>query len=315
MCAVQEVRDPAPAVSWQTSLEGFMLAKRASGLRERTLADYKYFITTFFRSFPNAWHDPASLKQACLEWLGQRGMASQTFNKKLTYLRVFLRWCQDERILKTNPVAGFKVKRTSPRIVDISEDVLKRLLALPDRKTFTGRRDYALLLLTLDTGIRPGEAFKLTLSDINFQAAEVYVRGEVSKTGIRRTLPVSPVTLRAIRDLIAARHPSWGEEVPLFCSENARPLDKDSWGARLHVYSQQLGCKVKPYDLRHVFALQFLRAGGNAFALQRLLGHSDMSMTQAYVALTQGDLKTQHTLASPLNALVSTKPRAPRRVK
>jgi site-specific recombinase XerD len=71
------------------------------------------------------------------------------------------------------------------------------------------------------------------------------------------------------------------------------------------MYSKRIGIKVRPYDLRHSFALNFLRNGGNVFALQKLMGHSTLDMTKRYLALTQGDLQEQHAKASPVNMLES----------
>jgi integrase len=65
---------------------------------------------------------------------------------------------------------------------------------------------------------------------------------------------------------------------------------------------KRLGLKIRPYDLRHAFALHYLRNGGHALAMQRTLAHTDPTTTKRYVALTQHDLRKQHTLASPLNA-------------
>lgn len=58
-----------------------------------------------------------------------------------------------------------------------------------DRRMFPGLRDYALILLTLDSSIRPGEALSLIPLDINFRAREVYVRAEVAKTRTCRIVP------------------------------------------------------------------------------------------------------------------------------
>lgn len=79
-------------------------------------------------------------------------------------------------------------------------------------------------------------------------------------------------------------------------------------------YSKMLGVKMLPYDLRHAFALQFLRNGGHTLALQRTMGYTDLTMTKRYVALTQQDIREQHTLASPLNTFLSQKNRV-RKVK
>jgi len=63
------------------------------------------------------------------------------------------------------------------------------------------------------------------------------------------------------------------------------------------------------YDLRHAFALSYLRNGGNTLSLQRILGHTDLTMTKRYVAYTLGDIKEQHAHASPVNRLVPVKKR------
>jgi integrase/recombinase XerD len=56
---------------------------------------------------------------------------------------------------------------------------------------------------------------------------------------------------------------------------------------------------VHPHKLRHTAAVTFLRNGGDAFALQRILGHSSLTMTRNYVALTDADIKAAHEKASP----------------
>jgi site-specific recombinase XerD len=231
------------------------------------------------------------------------------YNLKLVYLKAFFNWCLQEGIISENPLLQFKKRKDEGRVVNLATDVLSQLIALPDKNTFTGLRDYALLLLTLDTGIRPKEAFYLLPTDINLHALEVYVRAENAKTRISRTLPVMPVSAKVLRELISARHPSWDNSMPVFCTQDGIVLNRYSWRSRMEGYSKRLGVKIRPYDLRHAFALQFLRNGGNALVLQRILGHSDLTMTRRYVALTQDDLKEQHALASPLNVLVPQRQR------
>ena len=95
----------------------------------------------------------------------------------------------------------------------------------------------------------------------------------------------------------------WSDEVPVFSSCEGTALRNDTWGDRLEKYGDELGVKIHPYMLRHTFATLFLRAGGNALALQRLMGHSTLEMTRRYVHLNQDDVKTQHTGASPMQRI------------
>ena len=157
--------------------------------------------------------------------------------------------------------------------------------------------------------------FSLLPGDFSSKSLEVSVRAEVAKTRTRRTLPIMPITAKFLQELLAARHKSWSDSAPVFCTIEGKPIQSEMWSKRLKKYSDKLGVKVTPYFLRHCFALQFLRAGGSAFALQRTLGHSDLSMTKRYVALTEGDLKEQHAKASPLNTLAPQKNRVFHKLK
>lgn len=293
-------------MTWQSVLKMFLSLKKAQGVSERTLKDYNYFVSQFFNRFPD--FDDEGIKLAAYEYLSD-DMKPATYNLRLNNLRGFINFCVAEGYMSQNPFSDFKRRKVDDKIVQISPDILRKLLSLPNLKTFAGLRDYTLILLSLDTGIRPSEAFSLRIEDINLNAMEIYIRSEEAKSRIKRTLPISYSTVNSIKKLINTRPADWGNDTPVFCTEYGTKLNRHRWGDRMRSYSQTLGVKVTPYDLRHTFALQFLRGGGNAFALQRMLGHTDMAMTKRYVALTGNDLKSQHKEASPLNTIMPRKRR------
>jgi site-specific recombinase XerD len=299
---VVAIQKQCPA-TWEEALQQFLWWKQAQGVSKRTVDDYKLHVTMFFKRHPAVYREKDCLKKATYEYMGQP-IKPATYNMRLIYLRSFFNWCLKEAIVADNPFNELKKRRDEGRVVNIDCDTLKRLLSAPEANTFAGQRDYALLLLTLDTGIRPKEALSLLPDDVNLRSLEVYVRSEVAKTRISRTLPISLITAQKISDLIQGRHRAWSKDTPIFCTTEGQPMTRWTWEQRLKIYSGKIGCKIKPYDLRHAFSLQFLRNGGNALALQRTLGHSSLTMTRRYVALTQEDLKEQHALASPLNVLV-----------
>ena len=300
-CKVLRIKKNVPT-TWQEALQQFMFWKQAEGKSERTLLDYHCSISLFFKRFPQAYRQEL-LKTSAFEHMSQP-VKPATYNLRLIYLKTFFIWCIKEGIFTENPLEGFKKRKDEGRTVNLDNDTLINLISLPDKRTFSGLRDYTLILLTLDTGIRPGEAYNLLKDDINFKSLEVYIRQEVSKTRTSRTLIISPITANTMRELMQSRHVSWKNNVPLLCTFEGNKLNAFTWGDRLEMYSKKLGVKIRPYDLRHAFALEFIRNGGNALALQRTLGHTDLTMTKRYVALTQQDLREQHTLASPLNKLL-----------
>ncbi|MTI84264.1 MAG: site-specific integrase [Firmicutes bacterium] len=298
--------------TWQDALQNFIYWKQAMGLADVTISDYRYHVTQFFTRHPEAFTQQ-SLKRSVLKYMSQK-VKPATYNLRLVYLRTFFNWCIEEGILPENPLAGFKKRKDEGRIVKLDAETITKLISLPDKKTYAGLRDYTLVLLTMDTGIRPKEAFYLLVDDVNFRSLEVHIRAEVAKTRVSRTLPLSPPTSQSIRDLLKARHPDWKDDVPIFATTDGTLLNSNTWGDRIEAYCKQLGVKFRPYDLRHAFALQYLRNGGHALGLQRIMGHSDLTMTKRYVALTQQDVRDQHSLASPLNTFLPQKKRV-RKVK
>ncbi|RYD05022.1 hypothetical protein N752_11705 [Desulforamulus aquiferis] len=107
---------------------------------------------------------------------------------------------------------------------------MQQLLTLPNQKTFSGLRDFALIMLTLDTGIRPKEAFSLLESDINLKNYSVEVRAQIAKTRVSRSLPILPATAQVIKKLLSARHPDWNNNVPVFSTADGTFLNACTWG-------------------------------------------------------------------------------------
>jgi integrase len=284
--------------SWESSLEEFLIWKKAEGRSERTLSDYKIHISNFFRRYPHSFND-GTLKRSLLEYLSQ-DYKPATYNLRLAYIKAFLNWCVEEGTLSSNPISKLKKRKDEGRIVDIDLCYIRQLIDIPKQGTFAGFRDYCLILLTLDTGIRPNEALHLQKGDINLRSLEVYVRASFAKTRISRTLPISLRTMKALKKLISNRYELWDDYVPVFCTVEGGPMDTDTWRKKLSEYSRIIGVKIRPYDLRHVFAIEFLRNGGNTLALKKIMGHSTTSMTERYVNFVREDIKEQHQIASPV---------------
>ena len=298
--------------SWQDALEAFVLFRKAEGYSKRTIKDYRYYVALFFNSYPDAWNpsDPSKARIAVLSYLGQDGIAPATFNIRRKYLKAFFSWLADEGAYTGNPLEGIKTRKAEPRIVQHSAEVLTKLLKLPDKTTYCGKRDYALLCLSIDTAIRPNEALALELEDVNLKEMVVLVRASVSKTRKSRTLPFSLETAKALQALITSRPREW--ETPLlFANYEGERLTVSGWRQRLQKnYAPKLGLKrLSPYDLRHDAALHFLRNGMNPFALQTIMGHSNLETTKLYIALAEADIREAHETASPVKKFIGNKKR------
>ncbi len=250
---------------WKGYFEDFLLTKRIEGLRERTIKDYIYHINLFFKNYPNI-RSFIELSLAVKNYFS-KNCAPATFNIRRLYLKSFFSYLVKEQIILKNPI-DFPKRKEEARIYNINQEVLKKLLSLPNKNTFAGLRDYCLILLTLDTGIRPKEAISLIPTDINLSSLEITVRMEIAKT---KTLPISPITAIHTQKLLRVRPSNWNDEFPVSCSYNGQPMLETSWSHRLKKYSKKINFSITPYSLRHCFALYYIRSGGNVFTLQRTM--------------------------------------------
>jgi len=297
-------------------LEEFLFTKQADGISERTLKDYRYHVTAFLKFIGGDKKpvDYETIRQGVIRYFSQPSSSGYR-NIKLRNLKVFFNWCVREGYLPANPVEGIKkAKEDFSNIRHAPLEDLHKLLKQPDQHTYTGLRDYCLMLVQLDTGARPSELFQVKPSDLNLTAREIYIRPEVAKTRVGRTLILSVFTTQALMRFLKVRPQWWGSDVPIFATETGKPLDRYQWAYRVRKYCQQAGVKVTPYGLRHSFAIEFLKAGGDPFSLQRLLGHTDLTMTRRYIRLSQDDIKQAHEKASPVQKLQNMSKRAPRRL-
>ena len=261
----QVVKLPQPE-GWESFLELFLFERKAEGKAPRTIYAYKTHITSFFKRFPRALRSEKDLRTSILKYFSD-DIKPATFNLRRVYLKAFFDFLVRENIIEKNPI-DFKKRKDEGRARAIPIEILKEFLGAPDKKSYAGFRDYCLILFMLDTGIRPGEALKLKKEDFNFASFEITIPDNVAKTRKKRTLPLSPVVAKEIKKLLFLQPLEW-RDTTVFCGFEGKELSTASFGRRLKEYSHHIGYKITPYDLRHSFALLYLRNGGNVFTLQR----------------------------------------------
>lgn len=284
--------------------EVFVKYQKAQGRAPRTMEDYEKYLKQFLK-WTNSL-DLEVLQEKLEEYFdSKKDLAPASYNLPYAYLNAMFNWAVTQGYLKYNPLkaVGLKKRRVdTDKVRHVDEQVISKLLSVMDVNTYTGLRDYAVTLLTLDTGIRPSEALALNVKDINFEQGIVVVPAKIAKVRKSRILPLSPQVAKVLLKLVEVTPNEFGGQ--LFVSCDGYPMNTDSWAHRLNYYSFKTGHKVTPYMLRHTFAIMFIRNGGNAFALQKIMGHSKMDMTRRYVELALSDVEQQHTAASPVNRFV-----------
>lgn len=305
MSKVRKITPVLNQVDVQGLIKEFLIFCKAQGLGDDSLRSHKYALQCFWRQHEIPLDNVVELKKAIGRML--QGKNDAYYNKQLNALRRFFEYCKDEGLIGANPAINFKYRRPTIQIVEHSEASVKALLKVIDQETFSGFRDYVFSVLILDTGIRPSEALQLQISDIDFNCRQVRVRREYAKTRQERYLPVSQHVLQVLKRLIAVRSDVWKDDVPIICTYDGHRMPARNMQKRFRDYSLMIKDDISPYHLRHIFGLWFIRNGGDAFTLQRIMGHAKMDMTKVYVNLSDADVKATHEKATPLANLMPGK--------
>ncbi len=175
------------------------------------------------------------------------------------------------------------------------------------RKSFrmsrpTAKRDKAIIMLFVDTGIRSGEAAALRVKDIDMKTGRIQIRQ--GKGGKGRVVFASQLTLGAIREYWDMRGVRPDE--PAIATRSGGFITVGHMYHLIAHLSKKAGTKIHPHTLRHFFATEYLRNGGSMFALKELLGHSTLKMVEYYVHLVNADIQDSHQHASPILFLLNS---------
>src|SRR5690625_2259616 len=226
-----------------------------------------------------------------------------TIAATLRALRAFLNWAVNkERIIKNSPMEEITIGKVRPRTIEtFSRSQLRDLFEQPDLSLFVGIRDYAMLTLFIETGIRVRELSDIKLDDVRFSDNQILIRG---KNGEDRLVPFQTHTRRVLREYIQAR--GYSDIDNLFVSHDDLPMNRDSVRRRIVKYGRMANItnvRCSPHTFRHTFAKMYIQNGGDVFSLQSILGHKSMEMVRVYVNLFSNEVAEAHAKFSPIEHL------------
>jgi len=221
----------------------------------------------------------------------ERGNSVRTRNARLAAVHCLFGYAtlrHPEHAALIQRVLAIPPKRFDKALVSFLTRVeVDALLAAPDRSTWTGRRDHALLLVAVQTGLRISELTALTRGDVQLGAGpHVGCRGKGRK---ERITPLTAGTVAVLKVWLKERAGSLGD--PLFPTRRGHALTRDAVEHRLAAYvtlaadsCPSLRTKsVSAHVLRHTAAMQLLHAGIDTSVIALWLGHEHVDTTQIYL--------------------------------
>ncbi|MBB2984787.1 site-specific recombinase XerD [Paraburkholderia tropica] len=235
----------------------------------------------------------ASLICAFLDDMEQspRSVSARTRNLRLTAIRSFFRFVAFEEPMYSGlvqRVLAIPSKRADKRSVEyLTREEVEALLDVPDCSTWLGRRDHALLLLAVQTGLRLSELTGLNRNDVHLgRGAHVRCLGKGRK---ERCTPLTSHAAATTKEWL--REPPRGDGLALFPRSDGGRLSADAVQYLLRKYIRLAVQKcptlkrkrVSPHVLRHTAAMELLQAGVDCTVIALWLGHESVETTQAYL--------------------------------
>ena len=226
-----------------------------------------------------------------------------TVNSYLRGVRVFLYYCMEMDYMPSFkvviPKADKKLKET------YTDSELKVLLAKPDIKTcsFSEYKIWVFSNYLLATGNRISTALNLRIEDIDFMNGIIQLNQ--TKNRISQLIPLSPTLSKILKEYLRYRKGQPKDFV--FCNSFGNQGDKRTYQEMLANYNRKKGIeKTSAHLYRHTFAKKWILNGGDIFRLQKILGHSDLTVVKEYVQMFGQDLVVDFDKFNPLDRTVSS---------
>ena len=222
---------------------------------------------------------------------GPRSAAS--LHRMKAAVRAFFAWAAEAGVVDDNPARSIRMHRLPRKLpVFLTTAEKKRLLKeLKGRTDFSTLRDRAMIEVLLGTGIRLGELAALDMDDIDLDAKHLRVRAKGNVPQVKFIKTDLRTLLR--RYLAERRRHGRPEMEALFLSNRDGRLCQRQIANRLAHWLRKAGIEkeLTPHGLRHTFATHLYGATNDLLVVQRALGHRDVSTTQIYTHLVDGQLE------------------------
>jgi integrase/recombinase XerD len=220
-------------------------------------------------------------------------------------LRSFSSWAFDEGYLDENVMRRLKLpKLPTKNPQPLSQDEIEKILSASLDDTSERLRNFSIMMMFLDTGIRLDELTGLKISRIDFAIGEMTVFGKGSK---ERMVPIGLQAKKALIDYLSNERPdpiNPQDENVVYLSVDGYPISHGAVEKVFQRIKKKAGLsKLHPHLCRHTFSVRYLANGGDAFSLQKILGHTSLDMTRKYVYLASSDVKEKHRRFSPMDNL------------
>ena len=289
----------ANSISVEKLHQQFLSSIAAKGFAEKTIKTYKSHLHCIAKhldiTLPVTQLNKSVLNQM-ISSMRQSGLSSNSISSYVRAFKSFLTWCREEGYTNVT-IPTFKQKDTIKETY--SDEELRKLLEKPKATcSFCEYRNWMIVQFLLNSGCRAATIRNIQNRDVDLDSRQVTFRH--TKNGHILVIPLCSSLVTRLRGYMQIRK---GEpEDYLFCDEYGKMLTENALRLAITRYNKQRGVsKTSIHMFRHTFARKYLMdCGGNAFTLQKLLGHATLEMTKHYCAIFNSDITNGFDNISPL---------------
>ena len=234
-----------------------------------------------------------------------RGLGFSFVASRIRAVKRFFEYLEHSGHILINPAEHIKEPQKESRLpkVVLTEEEAHRILGQPNLSTAIGIRDRAVLEVFYSTGIRLEEMMNLTIFDCDLQGGLLRVNnGKGSKD---RVVPLGKHAVRFLKEYITQVRPSHTvmnkQLKTLFVNQWGAPLSKQIIDilVRNYVKRARIAKHVTPHTFRHTFATELVRNGADIVSVSKMMGHSDVRITQVYIRVAGIEVKNTHSESHP----------------
>jgi len=216
----------------------------------------------------------------------ERGLSPATVNRHLQAIRKFCDFARPVNLMESNPAAEVRPIRIPPisrRALD-ADEIARLLEAAQAGRPSLVKRDYAIIQLLLQTGIKVGELTKLQLADIELTDSRGTLTVKGNESNNHRRIPLNTPACQALQEYLRLRPPSPGLK-HLFLSQEGHSISARTVQRLVNAYTRAADLiGVSAHTLRYTFATSMLEETGDVATVANLLGHRSVETTLRYIS-------------------------------
>lgn len=247
--------------------------------------------------------------QSYITYLSEQGRKETYINGIIKNSRAFFKYCENEAYIQNNPMQKIHFqKEVIPVIRTFNNDEIKRMIHYYSGHTFLQRRNNLIMIMLVDSGVRNNELCNIQMNDIQENAIKIYGKGKKI-----RYVPLTPAINKSLIRYLRVRNEYIYDKTTyhtqyLLLSQKGKKLTPETIERVVKKCGQECGIREEircsPHTCRHYYAQTQLKNGCDLFVVSRLLGHSNINITQRYLhSMEVDDMMAVAQQTTPLKNL------------